>query len=336
MATTAHLYSECSRSDLLPGAAADSSDEKLPEEKENTAQSQGDTPANRRHSTGASTKPLLDAWTQNLPRSHPTPVIAVDTSALDKHQKRLSAFAPPYTSTPLLVDSTGEVILEPPIPRLTDAPALFKPKAPPIKTSAWAKGPPIALKKVSIVEPSTVPSPSAHLAPPASAVSMFGTESDPATPWDPAMRRKFEPDLPEASYESLHTPPSPFPSPPSYTHGPWGPASYPWGMPMSPISPLDETDPLSMIPGGPGVIWTPAGWAVQDAAMKHSLRAAEIKARMENANTRAKAKSYYKSGSCLQAAKHAIDSSATVQVLPRGQLPTWRPLHIVNLHPGHC
>ena len=334
MATTAHLYSECSRSDLLPGAAADSSDEKLPEEKENTGQSESDASANRRHSTGASTKPLLDAWTQNLPRSHATPGIAVDTSALNKHQKRLSAFAPPYSSTPLLVDSKGEVVPEQPKTYLSDAPALFKPKAPPIKTSAWAKGPPIALKKVSIVEPSSAPSPSSHLAPPASAVSMFGTESDPATPWDPAMRRKFEPDLPETSYESLYTPPSPFPSPPSYTHGPWGAASYPWGMPMSPISPLDETDPLSMIPGGPGVIWTPAGWAVQDAAMKHSLRAAEIKARMENANTRAKAKSYYKSGSRLQVAKHAIDPSATVQVLPREQLPTRRPLHIVSLHPG--
>ena len=312
--------------------AADCSDAQVPEDKENKNESETDASDNRRHSTGATTKPVLDAWAQNLPSSGPTPAIAVDTSALDKHQKRFCAFAAPYSSTPVRVDTKGDIVSAPAVPEPVGAPALFKPKTPPLKSSAWVKGPPISLKKVSIVEPSSALSPSTHLAPPASAVSMFGTESDPATPWDPALRRNFEADIPETSYESLFTPPSPFLSPPSSQHGLWGPVSYPWGMPMSPVSPLDERDPLSMIPGGPGVMWTPAGWAVQDAAMKHSLRAAEIKARMDNAHTRAKAKSYYKSVSRAIGSQQMIDRSATVQVLPRGSLPARCSLHIVSEH----
>ena len=241
----------------------------------------------------------LDAWTKALPRAVLVPSVAIDTSALEKQRNRLSAFAPPYSNTPMMVDEKGQLVPEPE-PRNEEpigATTLFKPKTAAARTSVWAKGLPLSLKKVTIADTSSEPSQSSSmLAPPASAFSMFGTESDPATPWDPAlMSRMMEEDNYNYDYDSsIVTPPSPYPSPPfAEQQQQWAAMAYPWGMPMSPSSPLDRNDPLAGIPGGPGVMWTPAGWAVQDAAMKLSLRAAEMKAKNDKARVRGK--SYYKS-----------------------------------------
>lgn len=129
---------------------------------------------------------------------------------------------------------------------------------------------------------------------------MFGTESDPATPWDPAVhaRKRAEDALEDekASEEEERNPEYPLTASyvtivpdyeyPAYsTHFdngtqdyPKGAPSYPWGMPMSPVNvTVDgtyDTSPLQ-VPGGPGVMWTPTGWAVQDAAMKMALFKAE-------------------------------------------------------------
>ena len=251
----------------------------------------------RRHSTGtAAAKPTLDAWKKALPESVLVPAVTVEGLSLDRQKRRLSAFAAPYSTAPLRVDEKGQLVshLQ---PEPIGATNLYKPKMPPARSSVWAKGPPLTLKKVSIVEPTNDSTAArTHLAPPVSAVSMFGTESDPATPWDPAMRRKFEEEENSQDLsDAVFTPPSPFPSPPIYApRGPsWQSPAYPWGMPMSPTSPLSDHTALANIPGGPGVMWTPTGWAVQDAAMKHSLRAAEMKAKDEHA--KARGKSYYKS-----------------------------------------
>lgn len=257
-----------------------------------------DEDARRSPAGTALQRPSFNAWTKTLTHSVPASSVTVDETSLDKQKRRLSAFAAPYSTTPLRVDEKGDMVPHVGTTEPLGSTTLFKPKTPPQKSSAWAKGPPLALKKVSIVEPTADPAATrTHLAPPVSAISLFGTESDPATPWDPAMRRKFEEEGPDPEYsDSVFTPPSPFPSPPVDSRPPaWQTPSYPWGMPMSPTSPLSDLDPMSNIPGGPGVMWTPAGWAVQDAAMKHSLRAAEIKAK--NEYTKARGKSYYKSKS---------------------------------------
>ena len=152
---------------------------------------------------------------------------------------------------------------------MPDAPLSAVSSPEPKPENAWAKPLPATLKRVTISEPVD----RTQLAVPFSAVSLR-TESDPATPWDPAMR---------ASKLSPVTPPeTPFPS-------------YPWGMPMSPSS-FGKDDPLGMIPGGPGVMWTPSGWAVQDAAMKHSLRAVEVKNKYDKPVS--KGKSYYRTRPC--------------------------------------
>ena len=174
--------------------------------------------------------------------------------------------------------------------------------AEPPKLSVWARGPPKGVKKVTIAENDLpkAPASASLLAPPQSAVSLFGTESDPATPWDPALRREKNENaaqaaqvLPNLEYAgiALDIPPPFFPA--SDSQAPFHTPAYPWGMPMSPMSGSGHDVLLPSIPGGLGVMWTPAGWAVQDAAMKHSLRAAEVKAIRGNP-VRNKAKSYYK------------------------------------------
>lgn len=114
------------------------------------------------------------------------------------------------------------------------------------------------------------------------------------------MSRMTEEDSYNHDYDStIVTPPEPFSALPLVdAQHPWSSLGYPWGIPMSPSSPLGTDDPLAAIPGGPGVMWTPAGWAVQDAAMKLSLRAAQVKAKNEKAHVRGK--SYYKSEQYLQ------------------------------------
>lgn len=145
------------------------------------------------------------------------------------------------------------------------------------------------------------------------------TDSDPATPWDPALRaarmRDMEGDeveeLPVTQQSMAYGEPYTYGGYDPTTHAPWsaGPdfgdgatryygsdaqaqdgaqypystQTYPWGMPMSPVdmnTPGQEGHvPTKPAPeGGLGVMWTPAGWAVQDAAMKMSLFSAEAKA----------------------------------------------------------
>jgi hypothetical protein len=53
--------------------------------------------------------------------------------------------------------------------------------------------------------------------------------------------------------------------PPNVSHALWSP-SYPWGMPMSPVSPFDKDDPLGMIPGGEGGVTTAALYSDLDSS----------------------------------------------------------------------
>ena len=193
-----------------------------------------------------------------------------------KTAKRRSAFAPPYLQGPEVVNEQGELLHDQVKEDVqgNDTPTVPRPS----NISAWAKGPLLALKKVVIAEPH--PSPTNQLAQPFSATSIYGTESDPATPWDPVVRRRLE-----GHDDQIPTGQNP----------PWTTPTYPWGMPMSPTTSTGQDESLAKIPGGPGVMWTPSGWAVQDAAMKNSLRAAEVKMKDQHARTR-KGKSYYKSG----------------------------------------
>lgn len=256
----------------------------------------------------------LSAWTKALPRTVLVPSVKVNDHALDKQAKTLSAFAPPFLQEPIQVDNKGELVKEALVPQPTDienTPLVPIPTEPAIK-SAWAKGPPPALKKIQVVTADNKAGPktplsSSHLKPPTSAVSMFGTESDPATPWDPALRAKRFLDAEEGPHRSIPgdynsvngnptiiTPPL-YPSPSEFPAFDPYISAYPWGMPMNPM-PLPgyaTDDSILSIPGGPGVMWTPAGWAVQDIAMKNALRGAEVKSRDVRAKSK-KAKTYYK------------------------------------------
>ena len=149
--------------------------------------------AERRKSTSSSS---LSAWSKALPRAVLVPSVKWDEEVIEKQQQHLSAFAPPFLQTPIMVDGTGQLVTEDvPLPRAVETVTRPEEVAPilrasgPPKVSAWAKGPPLGLKKVTIAEHEPSKSPS-HLAPPPSAFSLFGTESDPATPWDPALRRQ--------------------------------------------------------------------------------------------------------------------------------------------------
>lgn len=235
----------------------------------------------------------------------------MDLDAVERHQQNLSAFAPPYRETPIEVNVKGKLIPTTPglpstsgvsrgsVPevrfKLEPAPAMVRAKSSDStssKRSAWSKGPPAHLKTVTIDS-----SPIIHqaLAVPVSATSMFGTGSDPATPWDPAIRAlriaeaeeeaaqevKRDPEYPPtASYATVAPdyvytfPDGPQLVPMPY---PYSAPAYPWGMPMSPVNVAagGMYDPAPQIPGGLGVMWTPTGWAVQDAAMKMALFQAE-------------------------------------------------------------
>ncbi|KAK4687893.1 agmatinase, partial [Tremellales sp. Uapishka_1] len=245
----------------------------------------------------------LSAWAKALPRSILEPDVKIIPSVLDRQAEQLSAFAPPFSDSRVQVDSTGRLVLEP--PAVT---------TPPVK-SAWSKGPPLNVKKVVIEDAakSLVP-PEPASAPPATATSLFGTESDPATPWDPAVRYHKQLELKSRTPSPIPPPPPtapvsqvsheipmapqtapPYPSQSDPNNEPYFgeyPPTYPWGMPMSP-------PPLPMyqqFPGGPGVLWTPAGWAVQDAAMKIGLKNVATKTRHPQANP--KAKNYFRTKPC--------------------------------------
>lgn len=200
--------------------------------------------------------------------------------------------------------------------------------APP-KSNAWSKGPPAfikkvrSLKKVTIADighkrnlsvnlnaPLKTPTSAGSLAVPMSAMSLW-TESDPATPFDPMTHRKKMLEIEEEAkedgqskaisksslgnlaFDSSPAPNQVFSPPESFL--PFTVPAYPWGMPMSPVSLGAYQNSLAPdVEGGLGVIWTPTGWAVQDAAMKHALRSAEVKLKFENVK-RGKPKSYYRS-----------------------------------------
>jgi hypothetical protein len=274
-----------------------------------------------------------DAWKKPLPSSIRSikPVVE-KLDAGERQVNGLSAFAPPFMAQgPVSVDNSGALVMPVTVPSIVPAPVVIAPAihsngsksvvSPTV--SAWKKNVPPALKKVSIAEPTDVPTSSikeplsaSHLAPPVSAISYFGTESDPATPWDPALIKSFNQQMEDEleqerkdqievrhheqhpEYSTAHGYVSPYPASPLGISPP-GPNFYPWGIPMNPILPPSlkgVPDGFAGIPGGPGVMWTPAGWAVQDAAMKLSLRKAEISTKHKEVKVK-NPKSYYKSES---------------------------------------
>ncbi|WVQ73847.1 hypothetical protein IAR50_003428 [Cryptococcus sp. DSM 104548] len=161
-----------------------------------------------------------------------------------------------------------------------------------------------------------------HLVPPVSAASIW-TESDPATPFDPFVQRqkimemeaearrlglnqpKVMPrsGLANLAYDAApqpaphHQQPSRVQSPTESPFLPFAAPAYPWGMPMSPVTSNGQESVGPEVDGGLGVMWTPAGWAVQDAAMKNALRSAEVKMRHKDAKRR-KPKNYYRTRPC--------------------------------------
>jgi hypothetical protein len=291
--------------------------------------------AARRAKRASAPSSTLSAWTKALPKAVLEPSVKFDQAAFEKLGTGLSAFAPPFMQAPVVVGPKGDLI--PGSPGLPP-PAQYNRPVTPTKKSAWARGPPLALKKVTIDAPSRVAVVNSNEVElktptgqdPASAYSLFGTDSDPATPWYPALKYQLEQSASEGSTPAatVQTAPiyptylethqaygdhQPQPVPAMYAH-----PTYPWGMPMSPIpvpgyGEYGQGSQMPMIPGGPGVMWTPAGRAVQDAAMKNALRAAEAKTRYGDVKT-SQPKSYFKSRSCHVLADN---HSSTVQILRR-------------------
>ena len=259
------------------------------------------TPASR--SREPSPKPALLDPVAFDPNYKPTPSPKLHERADHKHTTELSAAAAPFQKSAVKSGTSeylnmGPAILAPRSPNTPDI-SFVTPAVP--KSSAWSKGPPKSLKKVTIH--TEVPETPTGLRPPPTAFSLFGTDSDPATPWDPAVRfqkakeaETIEPVNPEYSSSVFEAPPA-FPSP-----GEWGlvAPTYPWGMPMSPVFPPGSQADVPKIPGGLGVMWTPAGWAVQDAAMKSSLRFAELKTTHPEIKTKGK-KNFFRS-ECVERA----------------------------------
>ncbi|WWC87679.1 uncharacterized protein L201_002570 [Kwoniella dendrophila CBS 6074] len=256
--------------------------------------------------------------------------------------------------------------------------------APPKVNTAWSKGPPPNLRKVASIKNNltlsmlnkktqntddehfvenanengggltpTSATGNNYLMPPVSAISMFGTDSDPASPFDPVVQRRklqeledslkdlpksnlsyqFEYDLQQSQYQhqyphqhysqlqtesqsqsqydyqapSLssviqqqqhhHNVASTQSTENNSPSNIFNSGTYPWGMPMSPL-PGYKDPSVPIIPGGLGVIWTPAGWAVQDAAMKNALRSAEVKAKYGEDIKRRTAKNYFRTKPC--------------------------------------
>ncbi|ODO09290.1 hypothetical protein I350_02890 [Cryptococcus amylolentus CBS 6273] len=206
--------------------------------------------------------------------------------------------------------------------------------APP-QANAWNQGPPMSVKKVrslkkvtisnhrrelsvNVDAPLTTPTSVNHLVPPVSAASIW-TESDPATPFDPYVQRQKIMEMEaearrlglnqpkvmprsglanlayDAAPQQQQQPQVHSSTEPSYL--PFAAPTYPWGMPMSPVTSNGQEPSGPEVDGGLGVMWTPAGWAVQDAAMKNALRSAEVKMRHKDAKRR-KPKNYYRTRPC--------------------------------------
>lgn len=281
----------------------------------------------------------------------------------DSKDVKLSAFAPPFLDKPVEVNAQGELVPAR-VPRPTEGAVSTgvrvvvseadghqaKPAAPVKESNAWAKGPPPAL---NVTRPA---SDVTHtLTVPVSAASWLGTDSDPATPWDPALRAQRIADAGDASRDNRnpeYPPTAMFPAVPEhneYAQGydyeidyapyvtahamsrssshssaqpilvatqpegeygylhhhmpmplgyPYNAPSYPWGMPMSPVTLTTEQgkakeEAKPKIKGGLGVMWTPSGWAVQDAAMKMALFTAEVESMGGESDI--KARNYWRS-----------------------------------------
>jgi hypothetical protein len=224
----------------------------------------------------------------------------------------LSAFAPPYSAKPVSVGNGGELqqaqVAHSPAPMI-QAPTVNSSVTKAEPRSVWAKGPPAIIKTVVVPSPRfegeiqdenqtrsqatsqeveiEPPTPSfSHLMPPTSAWTVYSTDSDPAGPWDPAVRRQQSLDIPPIPQHYKH-------------HQKEMDAAYPWGMPMMPVPMVGYEGQAPQYPGGAGVLWTPNGWAVQDAAMKRALNVAEKAVRL-GGNVKLKArgnKSNYRSES---------------------------------------
>lgn len=287
-----------------------------------------DSGRDSRHDASTRTVPELNvkktpvsAWARGPPRFG-KPLRSADG---------LSAFAAPYSSKPLAVDPKGEVVdasLVPPPPVIVSAA-----KA----QSVWNRGPPHCAPKTPASKPRVhhitivpadevdagaqevempIPTPShAHLMPPISAWTVNSTDSDPAAPWDPAiLARGPRPDT-ETDVGMAYVP------------------TYPWGVPMHPAVPsYPDQHGLMYLPKDHDVLWTPKGWAVQDAGMKRAMSFAEMNSGKPHRNRRA-GKNYYRSGSGLNCLfRGSLMHRAALQVLRSRRLSAWRQMHLVSCY----
>jgi hypothetical protein len=263
--------------------------------------------------------------TVKIKKERPAPIQSAWRKGPPQARDGLSAFAAPYSSQPVLVDVKGEIQsieIIAPIP-IIEANAGSE--------SAWSKGPPLLVKTApapssatdaSSTEDSETPSqeieilpptPSfAHLMPPISAWTNYSNESDPAGAWDPAQKSPEYPTYQQYDYG--------YSSPQQQTMG----AMYPWGIPMTPMPMSGYQSSTPHIPGGPGVLWTPNGWAVQDAAMKKVLGRVERHSKVPGRGSKpGGVKGYYRSESSLQL-KNGADLRTTLSFLRTRELPSWR------------
>lgn len=236
-------------------------------------------------------------------KERPGPIQSAWRKGPPKARDGLSAFAAPYSSQPVLVDVKGEIQ---PVELVVPVSIV---DANPGSESAWSKGPPLLLKtapapsistettstEVSEVNSQEIeilpPTPSfAHLMPPISAWTNYSNDFDPAGAWDPAQKSPEYPNYQQYDY-GYNSPPQ---------HQSIG-AMYPWGIPMTPMPMSGCQSSAPQIPGGPGVLWTPNGWAVQDAAMKKVLGRVEKYSRAPGRGTKpGGVKGYYRSESAVR------------------------------------
>jgi len=257
-------------------------------------------------------------------KERPAPIQSAWRKGPSKVRDGLSAFAAPYSSQPVLVDVKGEIKA---IEVIAPIPII---EANAGSESAWSKAPPLLVKtapapssttdtsstQASDTPPQEIeilpPTPSfAHLMPPISAWTNYSNDSDPAGPWDPAQK--------SPEYPTYH----------QYNYGYGTPqqqpmaAIYPWGIPMTPMPMSGYQAPATHIPGGPGVLWTPNGWAVQDAAMKKVLGRVEKFSKAPGRGSKpGGVKGYYRSESFPDVEVRA-DERTALSVLCTGQLPSW-------------
>lgn len=262
-----------------------------PSKAENSESSkQPETPA-QLGTNGAGSNSKAEAVASRSKKDRPAPIESAwrrgPPKAVHIPKEGLSAFAPPYSAKPVVVGNGGELqqaqAVESPTSNIqtqTSEPSTSKVGP----GSVWSKGPPAIVKTVVVPLPTSdaevlidipthpqsssqeveiqPPTPSfSHLMPPASAWTVYSNDSDPAGPWDPAIRRQRSMEIPAVTHQV-------------HQHKDMD-ATYPWGMPMMPVPMMGYEAQAPQFPGGAGVLWTPNGWAVQDAAMKRALNVAE-------------------------------------------------------------